>query len=81
MANKGEQCTGGRGGCPCRGLYTPDKRVRACSYFHVTGFTYGLTAVSTVLFSVCQSWGRATAPLPVNLPRLPISVIGGRMLL
>jgi Na+-driven multidrug efflux pump len=53
----------------------------ASSYFHVTGFTYGLMAVSTVLFSAYQGWGRATAPLLVSLLRLAIILIGGWMLL
>ena len=53
----------------------------ASGYFHVTGFTYGLMAVSTVLFSAYQGWGRAIAPLLVSLLRLAIILIGGWMLL
>lgn len=53
----------------------------ASSYFHVTGFTYGLMAISTVLFSAYQGWGRATAPLLVSLLRLAIVLIGGWLLL
>lgn len=53
----------------------------ASGYFHVTGFTYGFMAISTVLFSAYQGWGRATAPLLVSLLRLAIILIGGWMLL
>ena len=53
----------------------------ASSYFHVTGFTYGFMAISTVLFSAYQGWGRATVPLLVSLLRLAIILIGGWMLL
>lgn len=53
----------------------------ASSYFHVTGFTYGLMAISTVLFSAYQGWGRAAAPLLVSLLRLAIVLIGGWLLL
>lgn len=63
--------------------FTHAKRVvtAASGYFHVTGFTYGLMAVSTVLFSAYQGWGRAIAPLLVSLLRLAIILIGGWMLL
>ena len=64
-------------------VFTHAERVvfAASSYFRVTGFTYGFMAVSTVLFSAYQGWGRATVPLLVSLLRLAIVLIGGWMLL
>jgi Na+-driven multidrug efflux pump len=64
-------------------VFTHAERVvsAASSYFHVTGLTYGFMAISTVLFSAYQGWGRAIVPMLVSLLRLAIVLIGGWMLL
>jgi putative MATE family efflux protein len=53
----------------------------ASGYFRVTGLAYGFLAISTILFSAYQGWGKATAPLLVSLLRVAIVFVGGWMLL
>ena len=70
-------------GRPIAGLFTDaEKAVSAASdYFQVTGVAYGFMAVSVVLLSAYQGWGRATTPLLVSLLRAAIVLIGGWLLL
>lgn len=65
------------------GLFTYAEKVvsAASDYFHVTGVAYGFMAVSVVLLSAHQGWGRATTPLVVSLLRAAIVLIGGCLLL
>ncbi|MCA6117849.1 hypothetical protein J6524_23660 [Bradyrhizobium sp. WSM 1738] len=65
------------------GLFTDaEKAVSAASdYFQVTGVAYGFMAVSVVLLSAYQGWGRASTPLLVSLSRAVIVLIGGWLLL
>jgi putative MATE family efflux protein len=59
-----------------------EKVVLAASrYFHVTGLVYGFTAVSVMLFSAYQGWGRAAVPLWVSLLRVAVVLLGGWILL
>ena len=70
-------------GRPIAGLFTDaEKAVSAASdYFQVTGVAYGFMAVSVVLLSAYQGWGRAATPLLVSLLRAAIVLIGGWLLL
>jgi putative MATE family efflux protein len=59
-----------------------DKVVVAAShYFRVTGMVYGFMAVSVMLFSAYQGWGRATVPLLVSLLRVSVLLLGGWIVL
>jgi putative MATE family efflux protein len=51
------------------------------AYFQAMGMVYGFLAVSAMLFSAYQGWGRATAPLFVGLLRLTIVLVGGWIVL
>jgi putative MATE family efflux protein len=50
-------------------------------YFRAMGLVYGFMAVSVMMFSAYQGWGRATTPLLVSLLRLVVVVLGGWLLL
>jgi Na+-driven multidrug efflux pump len=51
------------------------------TYFQVMGVVYGFMAVSAMLFSAYQGWGRAAAPLFVSLLRLTFVLLGGWIVL
>jgi putative MATE family efflux protein len=55
--------------------------VAASGYFHVTGLVYGFMAVSVMLFSAYQGWGRALVPLLVSLLRVAVVLLGGWIVL
>ena len=65
------------------GLFTDsEKAVSAASgYFQVAGVAYGFMAISVVLLSAYQGWGRTTTPLLVSLLRAAIVLIVGWLLL
>jgi Na+-driven multidrug efflux pump len=47
------------------------------AYFQTIGLIYGFMAVSAMLFSAYQGWGRAITPLFVSLLRLAMVLLGG----
>jgi Na+-driven multidrug efflux pump len=49
----------------------------ASGYFRVTALVYGFMAVSVILFSAYQGWGRATVPLLTSLLRVAVVLVGG----
>lgn len=51
------------------------------AYFQAIGLVYGFTAVSVILFSAYQGWGRTVPPLMVSLLRVAVVLVGGWMLL
>jgi len=53
----------------------------ASGYFYVTGFVYSFMAVSVMLFSAYQGWGRATVPLSTSLLRVAVVLLGGWVIL
>jgi Na+-driven multidrug efflux pump len=53
----------------------------ASGYFHATGFVYSFMAVSVMLFSAYQGWGRATVPLLTSLLRVAVVLLGGWVIL
>jgi Na+-driven multidrug efflux pump len=53
----------------------------ASGYFRVTGFVYSFMAVSVMLFSAYQGWGRATVRLLTSLPRVAVVLPGGWVIL
>ena len=53
----------------------------ASGYFYVTGFVYSFMAVSVMLFSAYQGWGRATVPLLTSLLRVAVVLLGGWVIL
>jgi Na+-driven multidrug efflux pump len=53
----------------------------ASGYFRVTGFVYSFMAVSVMLFSAYQGWGRATVPLLTSLLRGAVVLLGGWVIL
>jgi Na+-driven multidrug efflux pump len=53
----------------------------ASSYFRVTGFAYSFMALSVMLFSAYQGWGRATVPLLTSLLRVAVVLLGGWLIL
>ena len=55
--------------------------VAASGYFRVTGLVYAFTAVSMMLFSAYQGWGRATVPLLTSLLRVAVVLVGGWVIL
>ena len=61
-------------GRPIAGLFTHTEEVvfAASSYLYATGQVYGFMAAFVILFSACQGWGQATAPLLVGLLRVAI---------
>jgi Na+-driven multidrug efflux pump len=65
------------------GLFTDVEGVvfAGTAYFQTMGPVYGFMAVSAMLFSAYQGWGRATAPLFVSLLRLAIVLVGGWVVL
>ena len=69
-------------GRPIAGLFTHAEEVvfAASSYLYATGQVYGFMAAFVILFSACQGWGQATAPLLVNLLRVATILAGGCML-
>jgi putative MATE family efflux protein len=64
-------------------LFTHVEKVvlAASSYLHITGLVYGFMAVSVMLFSAYQGWGRAMVPLLVSLLRVAVVLLGGWIVL
>ena len=64
-------------------LFTNAEQVvlAASGYFCVTVFVYSFMAVSVMLFSAYQGWGRATVPLLTSLLRVAVVLLGGWVIL
>jgi Na+-driven multidrug efflux pump len=63
--------------------FTDAKQVvlAASGYFHVIGFVHSFMAVSVMLFSAYQGWGRATVPLSTSPLRVAVVLLGGWVIL